>query len=73
MDGHRPGVTNFHHAGLVVEDLDETVRFLALLGFDCGEPRVLSGGNWVKRDSGNGRFMDQRVDGKPFKGVREVK
>ena len=38
MDSHRPGVTNFVHVGLVVEDLDETVRFLALLGFDCGEP-----------------------------------
>jgi catechol 2,3-dioxygenase-like lactoylglutathione lyase family enzyme len=32
MDSHRPGVTNFVHVGLVVEDLDETVRFLALLG-----------------------------------------
>jgi hypothetical protein len=31
MDSHRPGVTNFVHVGLVVEDLDETVRFLALL------------------------------------------
>jgi hypothetical protein len=30
------GVTNFVHVGLVVEDLDEAVRFLALLGFDCG-------------------------------------
>ena len=38
MDSHRPGVTSFVHIGLVVEDLDETVRFLALLGFDCGEP-----------------------------------
>jgi hypothetical protein len=37
------GVTNFVHVGLVVEDLDETVRFLALLGFDCGEPGVFSG------------------------------
>jgi catechol 2,3-dioxygenase-like lactoylglutathione lyase family enzyme len=43
---HRPGVTNFVHIGLVVEDLDETVRFLALLGFDCGEPGVLSG-EWI--------------------------
>jgi hypothetical protein len=34
----KPGVTNFVHIGLVVEDLDETVRFLAVLGFDCGEP-----------------------------------
>jgi hypothetical protein len=27
-------------------------------------------GNWVKRDSGSGQFMDQKADGKPFKGVR---
>jgi hypothetical protein len=27
-------------------------------------------GNYVKRDTGNGRFMDQKQDGKPFKGVR---
>jgi hypothetical protein len=45
---HRPGVTNFVHVGLVVEDLDETVRFLALLGFDCGEPGVFSG-EWIDR------------------------
>ena len=42
------GVTNFVHIGLVVEDLDETVRFLALLGFDCGEPAVFSG-EWIDR------------------------
>ena len=48
MDGHRPGVTNFVHVGLVVEDLDETVRFLALLGFDCGEPGTF-GGEWIDR------------------------
>ena len=48
MDSHRPGVTNFVHIGLVVEDLDETVRFLALLGFDCGEPGVF-GGEWIDR------------------------
>ena len=46
IDSHRPGVTNFVHVGLVVEDLDETVRFLALLGFDCGEPGVFSG-EWI--------------------------
>ncbi|HEY1510655.1 MAG TPA: VOC family protein [Solirubrobacteraceae bacterium] len=46
MDSHRPGVTDFVHIGLVVEDLDETVRFLALLGFDCGEPGVF-GGEWI--------------------------
>jgi len=26
---------------------------------------------WVKRDSDSGRFMDQKSDGKPFKGVRK--
>jgi catechol 2,3-dioxygenase-like lactoylglutathione lyase family enzyme len=48
MDSHRPRVTDFVHIGLVVEDLDETVRFLSLLGFDCGEPSVHSG-EWIGR------------------------
>ncbi|HYE33858.1 hypothetical protein [Methylocaldum sp.] len=26
-------------------------------------------GNWTKRDTSTGRFMDQKTDGKPFKGV----
>jgi len=26
---------------------------------------------WVKRDSETGRFMQQKEDGKPFKGVRK--
>lgn len=26
-------------------------------------------GNWVKRDRSTGRFIDQKSDGKPFKGV----
>lgn len=25
---------------------------------------------WVKRDTNTGRFMDQKADDKPFKGVR---
>ena len=29
--------------------------------------------NWTKRDANTGRFMDQQVDGKPFKGVRKEK
>jgi hypothetical protein len=29
--------------------------------------------NWTKRDSDTGRFMDQKADGKPFKGVRKEK
>ena len=31
-------------------------------------------GNWVKRDTGTGRFLDVKTsDGKPFKGVRREK
>ena len=30
-------------------------------------------GKWVKRNADTGRFMDQKVDGKPFKGVRKEK
>jgi hypothetical protein len=26
---------------------------------------------WTKRDADTGRFMDQKADGKPFKGVRK--
>lgn len=26
---------------------------------------------WIKRDTETGRFMDQKVDGTPFKGVRK--
>lgn len=28
---------------------------------------------WVKRDSDTGRFMDQKADPKPFKGVTKEK
>jgi len=28
---------------------------------------------WVKRDTTTGRFMDQKADGTPFKGVRKEK
>lgn len=28
-------------------------------------------GNFTKRHGDTGRFMDQKVDGKPFKGVRK--
>jgi hypothetical protein len=27
--------------------------------------------SWTKRDGDNGRFMDQKADNKPFKGVRK--
>lgn len=45
---HHPGVISFVHVGLVVEDLDETVRFLTVLGFVCGKPSVFSG-EWTDR------------------------
>ncbi len=48
MNRHRPGVTSFVHVGLVVEDLDEMIRFLTLLGLDCGQPGVFSG-EWIGR------------------------
>jgi hypothetical protein len=28
---------------------------------------------WTKRDTSTGRFMDQKVDSDPFKGVRKEK
>ena len=43
-----PGVTRFVHIGHVVADLDETVRFLTVLGFDCSRPSVNSGA-WIGR------------------------
>jgi catechol 2,3-dioxygenase-like lactoylglutathione lyase family enzyme len=42
------GVTNFVHVGLVVENLEEMVRFLAVLGFDCSAPSEFSG-EWIDR------------------------
>jgi hypothetical protein len=29
--------------------------------------------HWVKRDSGTGKFIDQKADDKPFKGIRKEK
>jgi catechol 2,3-dioxygenase-like lactoylglutathione lyase family enzyme len=48
MDNRRVSVIDFVHIGLVVEDFEETVRFLALLGFDCSKPAVFSG-EWIDR------------------------
>ena len=45
-DSHRPGVTDFVHIGLLVEDLDEAGRCLVVLGFDCGEPGMFSS-EWI--------------------------
>lgn len=30
-------------------------------------------GNWVKRDTNSGKFIDQKSDGTPFKGVAKEK
>jgi hypothetical protein len=30
-------------------------------------------GNWTKRDTDSGRFIDQKQDGDPFKGIRREK
>lgn len=30
-------------------------------------------GNWTKRNTENGRFIDQKTDKDPFKGVRKEK
>lgn len=45
------GVTGFVHVGLVVEDLQEMLRFLSLIGLECGEPGVY-GGDWIDRTIG---------------------
>lgn len=45
-------------------------------GRRCRIPRTVQNPkneNWTKRDANTGRFMDQQVDGKPFKGVRKEK
>jgi catechol 2,3-dioxygenase-like lactoylglutathione lyase family enzyme len=69
-----PGVTSFVHIGLVVEDLDETIRFLALLGFDCSKPATFSGG-WIGRIIGLENVtvevvMARAPDGSEFEVVR---
>jgi catechol 2,3-dioxygenase-like lactoylglutathione lyase family enzyme len=45
------GVTTVAHIGLVAEDLDETIRFLSLLGLECGEPETYTG-KWTDRIMG---------------------
>jgi len=42
------GVTTYVHAGVVVEDLGEAVRFFTVLGLECGAP-MTAGGEWVDR------------------------
>ncbi len=40
---------------------------------DRSQVRNPSNDRWTKRDTTTGRFMDQKADGKPFKGVRKEK
>ena len=40
---------------------------------DRSQVRNPQNGKWIKRDSNTGRFMDQKADDKPFKGVRKEK
>ena len=40
---------------------------------DRSQVKNTQSGNWTKRDTNTGRFMDQKQDGKPFKGVRKEK
>lgn len=56
MGGH--GVTDLVHVGLVVEDREETVRFLELLGLECGRPAT-HGGEWIDRIIG---LEDSKVE-----------
>lgn len=48
-------------------------------GYRHGEVRDRSqtqnpkNGNWTKRDSESGRFIDQKTSGTPFKGIRKEK
>ena len=47
--------------------------FAALSVSRYGDAQNPQNGNWTKRDTDTGRFMDQKQDGKPFKGVRREK
>lgn len=42
-------------------------------GAVCKRTQTLNprNGHWVKRDADSGRFMDQKADSGPFKGVRK--
>lgn len=45
------------------------------IGAVCGRSQTFNPQNerWVKRNAETGRFMDQKSDGTPFKGVRKEK
>lgn len=42
-------------------------------GSVTGRSQVQTPSGWVKRDTGDGRFMDGKADSAPFKGVRREK
>ena len=77
MGSQRPGVTNLVHIGLVVEDLDETVRFLTLLKLRLRRARSIWG-EWIDRIIGLENVtvetvMDRAPDGSDmFEVVRFV-
>src|SRR4051812_6948027 len=48
MSVQRQKSIEFVHVGLVVEDLEQTVSFLELLGLVCGKPAKY-GGDWIER------------------------
>jgi len=42
------------------------------IGSVSGRSQVLNpNGHWVKRDNSTGRFVNQKADSQPFKGVRK--
>lgn len=43
-----PGARGFVHAGIVVDDLNEVVRFLSLLGLACTKANRFAG-EWIER------------------------
>lgn len=47
----------------------------ARVGAVRGRSQVFNPQNqaWTKRDTDTGRFMDQKADGDPFKGIRKEK
>jgi hypothetical protein len=40
-------------------------------GAVTGRSQVKTSTGWVKRDTGTGRFLNGKADGRPFKGVRK--
>jgi len=57
------------------EELHRIAAILEKMAVNSNTPtgRGLRNETWAKRDSNTGRFMDQKQDGAPFKGVRKEK